>query len=56
MILARMRTASGSEIGQKFWPREGQSSDFNADQAEFFFKFYLLPGHVLTRHYKISVL
>lgn len=38
MVLARMRTASGSEIGQKFWPREGQSSDFNADQAEFFFK------------------
>lgn len=47
MILAQMRTASGTEIVQKFWPREGQSSDFNAGQAEFLV-FFLLPEHVLT--------
>lgn len=39
MILAQMWTASGSEIGLKFWPREGQSSDFNVGQAEFCFFF-----------------
>lgn len=35
MILTQVRTASGTEIVQKFWPKEGQSSDFNAGQAEF---------------------